>query len=116
MAGGARRPRRAGAWRSGNGEPLAATRSPKLCRRPNETDDVDPALHALATLSADSGKARALILNTTASLEPRSAEALAQQVKRDVAAGGSLATEFQRLVGFIRELGTSIATSGLSQW
>ncbi|CAL5062728.1 unnamed protein product [Urochloa decumbens] len=35
----------------------------------------------------------------------RSAEALAQQVKRDIAAGGSSATEFQRLVGFIREPG-----------
>lgn len=46
----------------------------------------------------------------------RSAEALAQQVRRDVAAGGSSATEFQRLVGFIRELSTSSATSGLSQW
>jgi hypothetical protein len=37
----------------------------------------------------------------------RSGEALAQQVKRDVDAGGSSATEFERLVGFIRELGTS---------
>jgi hypothetical protein len=46
----------------------------------------------------------------------RSAEALAQQVKRDVAAGGSAATEFERLVGFIRELSTSSVTSGLGQW
>ncbi|CAL5086663.1 unnamed protein product [Urochloa decumbens] len=44
----------------------------------------------------------------------RSAEALAQQVKRDIAAGGSSATEFQRLVGFIRELSTSSATSGVN--
>nr|CAB3454332.1 unnamed protein product [Digitaria exilis] len=44
----------------------------------------------------------------------RSAEALARQVKRDVAAGGSSATEFQRLIGFIRELNTSNAASGLT--
>ncbi|CAN6175437.1 unnamed protein product [Urochloa humidicola] len=44
-----------------------------------------------------------------------SAEALAQQVKRDVAAGGSSTTEFQRLVGFIKELSTSSATSSLCQ-
>jgi methionine salvage enolase-phosphatase E1 len=37
----------------------------------------------------------------------RSGEALAQQVKRDVDNGGSSATEFERLVGFIWELGTS---------
>ncbi|CAL5083013.1 unnamed protein product [Urochloa decumbens] len=43
----------------------------------------------------------------------RSAEALAQQVKRDVAAGGSSATEFDRLVGFIREL--SASSHGQSQ-
>ncbi|KAF8644565.1 hypothetical protein HU200_014181 [Digitaria exilis] len=45
----------------------------------------------------------------------RSAEALARQVKRDVAAGGSSATEFQRLIGFIRELRTSNAASGLTK-
>ncbi|CAN6218845.1 unnamed protein product [Urochloa humidicola] len=44
-----------------------------------------------------------------------SAQALAQQVKRDVAAGGSSATEFQRLVGFIRELSMSSATPSLCQ-
>nr|CAB3457976.1 unnamed protein product [Digitaria exilis] len=44
----------------------------------------------------------------------RSAEALARQVKRDVAAGGSSATEFQRLIGFIRELSTSNAASSLT--
>nr|CAB3454331.1 unnamed protein product [Digitaria exilis] len=42
----------------------------------------------------------------------RSAEALARQVKRDVAAGGSSATEFQRLVGLIRELSTSNISLG----
>ncbi|KAJ1290949.1 hypothetical protein BS78_02G281400 [Paspalum vaginatum] len=45
----------------------------------------------------------------------RSAQALAQQVKRDVAAGGSSATEFERLVGLIRELSTSGVTPGHSQ-
>lgn len=35
----------------------------------------------------------------------RAARALAKQVKADVADGGSSATEFQRLVGFINELG-----------
>jgi hypothetical protein len=33
-----------------------------------------------------------------------SAQALAQQVRRDIADGGSSATEFERLVGFIKEL------------
>uniref|UniRef100_K4A0T5 Glycosyltransferase n=1 Tax=Setaria italica TaxID=4555 RepID=K4A0T5_SETIT len=41
---------------------------PGHCRR-NDTDDVSPALRALAKLSADASKARALILNTTATLE-----------------------------------------------
>jgi hypothetical protein len=45
----------------------------------------------------------------------RAAQALAQQVKRDVAAGGSSATELQRLVGFIRELSTSSATASIRQ-
>ncbi|KAF8644563.1 hypothetical protein HU200_014179 [Digitaria exilis] len=42
----------------------------------------------------------------------RSAEDLARRVKRDVAAGGSSATEFQRLIGFIRELSTSNVSLG----
>ena len=37
----------------------------------------------------------------------RSAQALAQQVRRDVAAGGSSATEFDRLVKFNKKLSTS---------
>ncbi|TKW34795.1 hypothetical protein SEVIR_2G329300v4 [Setaria viridis] len=45
----------------------------------------------------------------------RAAQALAQLVKRDVAAGGSSATELERLVGFIRELSASKATRGLGQ-
>ncbi|XP_040381939.1 myricetin 3-O-rhamnoside 1,2-glucosyltransferase UGT709G2-like [Oryza brachyantha] len=36
-----------------------------------------------------------------------SAQALARQVRRDVAAGGSSAAEFERLVGFIKELSTN---------
>ncbi|CAN6205399.1 unnamed protein product [Urochloa humidicola] len=36
----------------------------------------------------------------------RSARALAQQVRRDISTGGSSATEFERLVGFIRKLNT----------
>lgn len=40
----------------------------------------------------------------------RSAQALAQQVRRDIAQGGSSAKEFKRLVGFINEL--SISTRG----
>ncbi|CAN6205406.1 unnamed protein product [Urochloa humidicola] len=43
----------------------------------------------------------------------RSAQALAQQVKRDVAAGGSSAMELERLVGLIREL--SVSSAGLGQ-
>jgi hypothetical protein len=39
----------------------------------------------------------------------RSARALAEQVKRDVADGGASALEFKRLVSFIRELSTSAA-------
>uniref|UniRef100_N1QZ22 Cytokinin-N-glucosyltransferase 1 n=1 Tax=Aegilops tauschii TaxID=37682 RepID=N1QZ22_AEGTA len=40
----------------------------------------------------------------------RSAQALAQQVRRDIAQGGSSAEEFKRLVGLINEL--SISTRG----
>ena len=40
----------------------------------------------------------------------RSAQALAQQVRQDIAHGGSSAEEFKRLVGFINEL--SISTRG----
>ncbi|CAL5086669.1 unnamed protein product [Urochloa decumbens] len=44
----------------------------------------------------------------------QSAEALAEQVKRDIADGGSSAMEFKRLVSFIRELGsTSTAENDL---
>jgi hypothetical protein len=44
----------------------------------------------------------------------RSARALAEQVERDVADGGSSALEFERLVGFIRELSrTSAAENDL---
>jgi len=39
----------------------------------------------------------------------RSAHALAEQVKRDVADGGASSLEFKRLVSFIRELSTSAA-------
>ncbi|CAN6218840.1 unnamed protein product [Urochloa humidicola] len=39
----------------------------------------------------------------------RSARALAEQVERDMADGGSSAMEFQRLVGFIRELSSTTA-------
>ena len=34
-----------------------------------------------------------------------SAQALSQEVRRDVAEGGSSATEFKRLVSFIKEFG-----------
>ncbi|KAF0906625.1 hypothetical protein E2562_012208 [Oryza meyeriana var. granulata] len=44
-----------------------------------------------------------------------SAQALAQRVRRDVAEGGSSATEFKRLIGFIRELATPIQHSTMSQ-
>ncbi|KAM0850746.1 hypothetical protein ACQ4PT_052874 [Festuca glaucescens] len=40
-----------------------------------------------------------------------SAQALAQQVRRDVAEGGSSATEFERLVCFIKELTVKAATA-----
>ncbi|TKW34790.1 hypothetical protein SEVIR_2G329100v4 [Setaria viridis] len=44
----------------------------------------------------------------------RSARALAEQVERDIADGGSSAMEFERLVGFIKELSrTSAAEVGL---
>jgi hypothetical protein len=39
------------------------------------------------------------------------AQALAQQVRRDVAEGGSSATEFERLVCFIKELTVKAATA-----
>ncbi|VAI59782.1 myricetin 3-O-rhamnoside 1,2-glucosyltransferase UGT709G2-like [Triticum dicoccoides] len=41
----------------------------------------------------------------------RSAQALAQQVRRDIAQGGSSANEFKRLVGFINELSISTRCS-----
>ncbi|PUZ72081.1 hypothetical protein GQ55_2G364700 [Panicum hallii var. hallii] len=62
---------------------------PSLCRRPNETDDVDPALRVLVKLSAHSGKARALILNTTASLEQSALAHIAPRM-RDLFAVGPL--------------------------
>jgi hypothetical protein len=62
---------------------------PGYCRRPNDTDGVSPALPALAKLSADAGKARALILNTTTSLE-RSALAHIAPHMRDLFAVGPL--------------------------
>ncbi|KAL6896746.1 hypothetical protein ACP4OV_007318 [Aristida adscensionis] len=43
-----------------------------------------------------------------------SAQALAEQVRRDVAAGGSSAAEFERLVRFIRELSIQAASNGVS--
>ncbi|XP_062186354.1 myricetin 3-O-rhamnoside 1,2-glucosyltransferase UGT709G2-like [Phragmites australis] len=43
-----------------------------------------------------------------------SAQALAQQVKRDITEGGSSATEFKRLVKFIKDLSMSSARPGLS--
>ncbi|CAN6205398.1 unnamed protein product [Urochloa humidicola] len=61
---------------------------PSPCRRPNDTDDdVNPALHMLAELSADSAKARALIFNTTASLETSALEHISPRT-RDVFAVG----------------------------
>ncbi|CAL5086672.1 unnamed protein product [Urochloa decumbens] len=63
---------------------------PSACRRPKDSDDdVNPALRPLAKLSADNGKARALVLNTTASLE-RSALAHIAPHMRDVFAVGPL--------------------------
>ena len=44
----------------------------------------------------------------------RSAHALAEQVKRDVADGGASALEFERLVSFVRELSTSAAQTPIS--
>ncbi|CAN6205403.1 unnamed protein product [Urochloa humidicola] len=63
---------------------------PSHCRRPNDSDDdVNPALRPLAKLSADNGKARALVFNTTASLE-RSALAHIAPHMRDLFAVGPL--------------------------
>ncbi|CAN6175434.1 unnamed protein product [Urochloa humidicola] len=63
---------------------------PSACRRPKDSDDdVNPALRPLAKLSADNGKARALVLNTTASLE-RSALAHIAPHMRDLFAVGPL--------------------------
>ncbi|CAL5062732.1 unnamed protein product [Urochloa decumbens] len=63
---------------------------PSACRRPKDSDDdVGPALRPLAKLSADNGKARALVLNTTASLE-RSALAHIAPHMRDMFAVGPL--------------------------
>jgi hypothetical protein len=62
---------------------------PRLCRRPNETDDVDPKLHTVVKLSADSSRARALILNTTASLEQSALAHIAPRM-RDLFAVGPL--------------------------
>ncbi|KAF0906631.1 hypothetical protein E2562_012213 [Oryza meyeriana var. granulata] len=44
-----------------------------------------------------------------------SAQALARQVRRDVAAGGSSAAEFERLVGFIKELSMTDGKPGVLQ-
>ena len=54
-----------------------------------ETDHVDPKLHTVVKLSADSSKARALILKTTASLE-QSARAHIAPRMRDLFAVGPL--------------------------
>ncbi|CAN6183408.1 unnamed protein product [Urochloa humidicola] len=63
---------------------------PVQCRRRGDTDDdVDPMLRALVELTAHSRKARALVLNTTASLE-RSALAHIAPHMRDLFAVGPL--------------------------
>ncbi|CAN6211644.1 unnamed protein product [Urochloa humidicola] len=61
---------------------------PVECRRHGDTDDdVDPTLHALVDATVHSGKARALILNTAASLEHAALAHIAPHM-RDVFAIG----------------------------
>ena len=62
---------------------------PRQCRRLSETVDVDPMLHLLATGTAHNVNARALILNTAASLEGSAVTNIARRT-RDVFAIGPL--------------------------
>ena len=62
---------------------------PRQCRRLSETVDVDPMLHLLATGTAHNVHARALILNTAASLEGSAVTNIARRT-RDVFAIGPL--------------------------
>ncbi|XP_062189995.1 myricetin 3-O-rhamnoside 1,2-glucosyltransferase UGT709G2-like [Phragmites australis] len=62
---------------------------PSLCRRRSETNDVDPMLQLLAEFTVYSGKARALILNTAASLERSALQHITPHM-RDVFAIGPL--------------------------
>jgi hypothetical protein len=56
---------------------------PRQCRRISETVDVDPMLHLLATGTAHNVNARALILNTAATLEGSAVTNIAR-LTRDV--------------------------------